>query len=120
MGESKTGWTGRREVAMLCQDDLHPVKSGESDKRLCFRWDELPEQMMRAELREKIEWGWEMLSPSGHRAVIMRMLDNGQVTFVHLNQCTARHCNLDEVTRARPPAAIGTDTWIRIVDKEDE
>ncbi len=81
-------------------------------RRVCIRVDEVPEQMPRRELREKIRRGWEVrLNDQPSIATCLRLVPDGGWWLADDSGGRAWLNSLARVTHARPHDEC---CWIRI------
>jgi len=115
---SITGWTIDERNDHVCQHDLRdkPVsvsKTVSRSRRVTIRIDDAPLTMTQAELREKIERGWEVKVLVG---MAILFVTNTFSIIDDAVRCEKYEIEFSTITHARPPAAIGTDEWIEIVE----
>lgn len=114
MMASKTGYCSRRwSIDTICAIEMDLIEP-EDGIRLCLRVDEVPEQMTRGELREKLVLGYGVRATSA----------SGDYVFVswasHINDTSMflapyAYIDLQHITHARPHGDKGCP-WTKIVD----
>ena len=115
---SKTGWTPSSDT-MAYMQDLFEARGSRCgpERRVTIRIDDAPLTMTRAELREKIGDGWNIgwedanspaVGYAGTLVVESRWLNDQPKWW------------WNRITGAQPPAALGTDNWIEIVEDTHE